>query len=141
MGASKVDAANRRTISLYVPDHARPAFEQILDEYLNGELTPIGQKGLQSGQSRLRRSGGYGAAQFSLAAREVFLHSVCELRFALREISISHPSFLRTNWAISITLTPKVDTQGTLNAGELVRAPHYLRPSFSITGPSAPHRA
>lgn len=44
MGASKVDAANRRIISLYVPDHARPAFEQILEEYLNGELTPKGQK-------------------------------------------------------------------------------------------------
>jgi len=54
---------------------------------------------------------------FMLPVQQIVLHSVCELRFALREISISHPSFLRTNWAISITLTPKVDTQGTLNAG------------------------
>jgi hypothetical protein len=29
--------------ALYVPDHARPAFEEILNEYLTGELTAIGQ--------------------------------------------------------------------------------------------------
>lgn len=40
VGAAKVDDANRRTISLYVPDHARPVIDQIIDEYLNGELTP-----------------------------------------------------------------------------------------------------
>ncbi|HTO65778.1 MAG TPA: S8 family peptidase [Bradyrhizobium sp.] len=38
-GAAKVDAQSRRIISLYVPDHARPAFEQIVDDYLNGPLT------------------------------------------------------------------------------------------------------
>jgi hypothetical protein len=37
-GAVKTANANRRTIALYVPDHARPAFEQILNEYLNGAL-------------------------------------------------------------------------------------------------------
>ena len=40
VGAAKADEANRRTISLYVPDHARSVIEQIIDEYLNGELTP-----------------------------------------------------------------------------------------------------
>jgi hypothetical protein len=36
----KSDELNDRTIALYVPDHARAAFEKILDDYLNGELTP-----------------------------------------------------------------------------------------------------
>src|SRR6266852_1211622 len=38
-GAAKVDEANVRTIALYVPDHARPALETILNDYLNGELS------------------------------------------------------------------------------------------------------
>lgn len=42
-GAAKVDDANRRTISLFVPNHARPIIEQIIEEYLNGELTASDQ--------------------------------------------------------------------------------------------------
>ncbi len=43
VGATKIDETNKRTITLYVPDHARPAFEHILDEYLHGPLTKKGQ--------------------------------------------------------------------------------------------------
>src|SRR5713226_3347296 len=42
-GATKTTDGNTRIIALYVPDHARPILEHILDEYLNGQLTPIGQ--------------------------------------------------------------------------------------------------
>jgi hypothetical protein len=42
-GAAKIDDAYRRTISLFVPEHARPAIENIINEYLNGELTETGQ--------------------------------------------------------------------------------------------------
>ena len=38
-GAVKTNDRNERTLALYVPDLARPAFERILDDYLNGELT------------------------------------------------------------------------------------------------------
>ena len=41
-GATKVTEANDRTIALYVPDHARPVLEQILDDYLNGPLSKKG---------------------------------------------------------------------------------------------------
>lgn len=54
---------------------------------------------------------------FMLPVQEIVLHSVCELHFALEDISVTHPSFLRDPWAISITLTPKVDTEGALRAG------------------------
>lgn len=43
VGATKIDETSKRTITLYVPDHARPAFEHILEEYLNGPLTKKGQ--------------------------------------------------------------------------------------------------
>jgi len=33
---------NDRTIALYVPDHARPALDEILNDYLNGQLTEAG---------------------------------------------------------------------------------------------------
>jgi hypothetical protein len=54
---------------------------------------------------------------FLLPVQQIVLHSVCELHFALEDISISHPSFLKTTWAIAITLTPKIDTEGALRAG------------------------
>jgi hypothetical protein len=54
---------------------------------------------------------------FLLPVQEIVLHSACELRIALREISVSHPSFLNHPWAISVTLTPKVDTDSSLRAG------------------------
>src|SRR5262245_42415567 len=33
-GASKESKAGIKTIALHIPDHARPAFEQIIDDYL-----------------------------------------------------------------------------------------------------------
>src|SRR5262245_23282848 len=54
---------------------------------------------------------------FLLPVQQIVLHSVCELHFALEDISTSHPSFLKEPWAISITLTPKIDTEGALRAG------------------------
>jgi len=39
-GAAKVDTNNERTVALFVPDTARPVFQKILDDYLNGPLTP-----------------------------------------------------------------------------------------------------
>src|ERR1019366_769984 len=41
-GAAKTTEANDRTIALYVPDHARPVLEQIINDYLNGQLTDGG---------------------------------------------------------------------------------------------------
>ena len=38
-GASKIAANNDRTISLYVPDAARPALTAILNDYLNGQVS------------------------------------------------------------------------------------------------------
>jgi hypothetical protein len=37
-GAAKADETNERTIALYVPDHARPVLDQILNDYLTGPL-------------------------------------------------------------------------------------------------------
>lgn len=41
-GAAKIDQQNERTIALFVPDEARPVFQQIVDDYLNGPLTARG---------------------------------------------------------------------------------------------------
>jgi hypothetical protein len=41
-GAAKTDQRNDRTVALFVPDTARPIFQQILDDYLNGPLTARG---------------------------------------------------------------------------------------------------
>jgi hypothetical protein len=41
-GAAKATEANSRTIALYVPDHARPVLEQILNDYLTGDLSDKG---------------------------------------------------------------------------------------------------
>ncbi|MEQ1932120.1 MAG: peptidase S8 family protein, partial [Parvularculaceae bacterium] len=40
--AVKLEDDNKRTVALFVPDHARVAFKQILNDYRNGELTEIG---------------------------------------------------------------------------------------------------
>ena len=42
-GASKEDEAGVTTIALHVPDHARPAFEHIIADYLGGPLTKKGK--------------------------------------------------------------------------------------------------
>jgi len=41
-GAVKATEANDRVIALYVPDHARPVLEGILNDYLNGPLSKVG---------------------------------------------------------------------------------------------------
>jgi len=41
-GATKADENNVRTIALYVPDHARPVLTEIVNDYLNGDLTRAG---------------------------------------------------------------------------------------------------
>ena len=46
-GATKTTLANDRTIALYVPDHARPVLEDIIDDYLNGGLTDRRQSAVQ----------------------------------------------------------------------------------------------
>jgi hypothetical protein len=46
-GAAKADEGSR-TIALYVPDHARPALQKIVDDYLNGPLTERGRPPNQS---------------------------------------------------------------------------------------------
>jgi hypothetical protein len=42
-GATKANETNERTVALYVPDHARPVLDQILNDYLNGPLSEVGQ--------------------------------------------------------------------------------------------------
>jgi Subtilase family len=46
-GATKATDANYRTIALFVPDQARPVFEQIFDDYLNRD-TPGGNPAQQA---------------------------------------------------------------------------------------------
>ena len=41
-GATKTTDNSSRTIALYVPDHARPVLEEIINDYLNGPETPAG---------------------------------------------------------------------------------------------------
>jgi hypothetical protein len=54
---------------------------------------------------------------FALPVQQIVLHAVCELRFALRDLSTEYPSFTKRKWAIAITLTPKIDTEASLRAG------------------------
>jgi hypothetical protein len=78
---------------------------------------------------------------FLLPVQKIVLHSVCELRFALRDIAISHPSFLKTEWAIAITLTPKIDTEGAFRAGLTGKSTTLPNPKYfnnwSVNGPGA----
>jgi hypothetical protein len=68
---------------------------------------------------------------FLLPVQQIVLHSACELRLALREISISHPSFLNHQWAISISLTPKIDTETSLRAGLTGKSTSGSAPFFN----------
>ena len=43
-GSTKFAADDDLTIALYVPDHARPMLDLIVDDYLNGPLTPKAQQ-------------------------------------------------------------------------------------------------
>lgn len=49
-GASKFTASNDRTIALYVPDEARPALADILNDYLTGEVSDKTGNPPQSGK-------------------------------------------------------------------------------------------
>jgi hypothetical protein len=69
-GAAKATDGNTRTIALYVPDHARPILEQILDEYLNGDLTPQRQKPTKQEPGRIHRSYPHGAHRYALDRSE-----------------------------------------------------------------------
>jgi hypothetical protein len=59
-GATKADENNVRTIALFVPNHARPVLEQIIDDYLNGPLTERAgnppNKGKVESIERIRRA-------------------------------------------------------------------------------------
>jgi hypothetical protein len=70
---------------------------------------------------------------FMLPVQQIVVHSVCELHFALEDISQSHPSFLKTAWAISVTLTPKIDTEGALRAGLTGKTSSLSSPKFFNT--------
>ncbi|MEP0707712.1 MAG: S8 family peptidase [Parvibaculum sp.] len=39
VSAAKADERNDRTVAVFIPDEARAAFEEVLDDYLNGPLT------------------------------------------------------------------------------------------------------
>jgi hypothetical protein len=67
---------------------------------------------------------------FLLPVQKIVLHSVCELRFALRDLTTSHPSFLKTAWAISITLTPKIDTDAAVRAGLTGKSTSLPNPKY-----------
>lgn len=67
---------------------------------------------------------------FMLPVQRIVQHSVCELHFALEDISKSQPSFLKNAWAISITLTPKIDTEGALRAGLTGKNSSLSNPKF-----------
>jgi hypothetical protein len=70
LGAVKIDNANRRTISLYVPDHARPIIDQIIEEYLNGELDAKGAATEEQKESRIYRSHPHGSYRHALDRSE-----------------------------------------------------------------------
>jgi hypothetical protein len=67
---------------------------------------------------------------FMLPVQQLIVHAVCELHFALEDINRTHPSFLKNAWAISITLTPKVDTEGALRAGLTGKSSSLSGPKF-----------
>ncbi|WMT76313.1 hypothetical protein [Bradyrhizobium sp. Ash2021] len=78
---------------------------------------------------------------FMLPVREIVAHAVCELRFALQDAKIYHPSFLAHPWAISITVTPKVDSEVSLRAGLTGKSSSVSVPFFNTwvagAGPGA----
>lgn len=67
---------------------------------------------------------------FLLPVQQIVLHTTCELRFALRDIADTHPSFLKNEWAIAITLTPKIDTEAALKAGLTGKSTSLTKPIF-----------
>jgi len=68
---------------------------------------------------------------YALPVREIILHAVCELRFALQAIEVSNPDFHADQWAIAITLTPKVDTELSARAGLTGKSSSKTVPFFN----------
>jgi hypothetical protein len=68
---------------------------------------------------------------YMLPVRQIVLHAACELRTALRTIEASHPSFKPGQWAISITLTPKLDTELSVRAGITGKSSSVTVPYFN----------
>jgi hypothetical protein len=68
---------------------------------------------------------------FLLPVQQIVLHAACELHDALRDIRVSHPSFLKNQWAISVSLTPKIDTEVDLRAGLTGKSSSGTAPFFN----------
>lgn len=77
-----------------------------------------------------------------LPVQEIVLHTACELRSSLIEIKLKHPSFLAHPWAVSVTVTPKIDSELSLRAGltgkssSVTTAPYFNTWAIG-TGPGA----
>jgi hypothetical protein len=54
---------------------------------------------------------------YTLPISEIIHHAVCELRFAFQDIGQTNPNFGANSWAISVTLTPKVESELSARAG------------------------
>jgi hypothetical protein len=54
---------------------------------------------------------------YMLPVREIVLNAACELRSSLQHISQTNPEFLSHPWAISISVTPKIDSELSLRVG------------------------
>ena len=78
---------------------------------------------------------------FMLPVREIVLNAACELRASLLEIRDKHPSFLKHPWVISISVTPKVDSEVSLRAGLTGKSSSVSVPFFNTwavgSGPGA----
>jgi hypothetical protein len=70
------------------------------------------------------------APDYMLPVKEIVLHAVCELRVGLKEVKKSYPSFHADEWAIGITVTPKVDTELSLRAGLTGKSTSVASPAF-----------
>jgi hypothetical protein len=78
---------------------------------------------------------------FMLPVREIVLNAACELRASLLEIKYRHPSFLNHPWTISISVTPKIDSEVSLRAGLTGKSSSVSVPFFNTwavgSGPGA----
>jgi hypothetical protein len=68
---------------------------------------------------------------YMLPVRDIVLNAACELRASLLVIKTTNPSFLNHPWAISITVTPKIDSEVALRAGLTGKSTSITRPYFN----------
>jgi hypothetical protein len=74
-----------------------------------------------------------------LPVREIVLNAACELRASLLELRRAHSAFLNHPWAISISVTPKIDSELSLRAGLTGKSTTLARPySNTWIGGAAP---